>query len=139
MNFGVGGNHSVILVSVRPNAPYKDRVEDDGTTLIHEGHDQPRGRSVPNPKAVDQLDVLPTGNPTQNGKFYRAAQDTKRGVRRPERVRVYEKIRSGIWSANGIFHLIDAWTERDARRIVFKFRLEACRVQNPDHAATAYS
>jgi hypothetical protein len=24
MNFGLGGNHSVILRSVRPNAPYRD-------------------------------------------------------------------------------------------------------------------
>ena len=32
MNFGVGGNHSVILMSVRPNAPYRDRIEDGGTT-----------------------------------------------------------------------------------------------------------
>jgi hypothetical protein len=61
MNFGVGGNHSVILMSVRPNAPYRDRVEDEGTTLIYEGHDQPRGPTLPNPKIVDQLEVLPTG------------------------------------------------------------------------------
>ena len=24
MNFGLGGNHSVILMSLRPNAPYED-------------------------------------------------------------------------------------------------------------------
>jgi hypothetical protein len=34
MNFGLGGNHSVVLRSVRLNAPYKDRLEDNGTTLI---------------------------------------------------------------------------------------------------------
>ena len=34
MNFGVGGNHSVILMSVRRNAPYRDRIADGGTTLI---------------------------------------------------------------------------------------------------------
>ena len=43
----------------------------------------------------------------------------------PERVRVYEKINKGIWSYNGVFHLVDAWTERDAHRQVFKFRLIA--------------
>jgi hypothetical protein len=26
MNFGVGGNHSVILMSLRRNAPYRDRI-----------------------------------------------------------------------------------------------------------------
>ena len=102
MNFGVRGTHSVILMSVRPNAPYRDRLEDGGTTLIYEGHDQPRGAHASNPKLLDQLDRLPTGNPTQNGKFNRAAQDAKAGRRRPERVRVYEKIRPGIWSDNGI-------------------------------------
>jgi hypothetical protein len=31
MNFGLGGDHSVVLMSVRPNAPYRDRLEDEGT------------------------------------------------------------------------------------------------------------
>jgi hypothetical protein len=125
MNFGVGGNHSVILMSVRRNAPYRDRIEDGGTTLIYEGHDQPRGPKVPNPKLVDQLDTLPTGSLSQNGRFHRAAQEGKTGQRRPERVRVYEKIKPGIWNYNGIFHLVGSWTERDEHRVVFKFRLEA--------------
>ena len=60
MNFGVGGTHSVILISVRPNAPYRDRLEDGGTTLIYEGHDQPRSGQGQNPKLLDQLDRLPT-------------------------------------------------------------------------------
>ena len=51
MNFGLGGNHSVILMS---NAPYRDRIEDGGTTLIYEGHDQPLSADCPNPKLVDQ-------------------------------------------------------------------------------------
>jgi hypothetical protein len=38
---------------------------------------------------------------------------------------VYEKIRTGIWSYNGVFHLSDSWTERDEHRRVFKFRLVA--------------
>jgi hypothetical protein len=104
MNFGVGETHSVILMSVRPNAPYRDRLEDGGTTLIYEGHDQPHRRDLPNPKLADQIDVLPTGNLTQNGKFDRAAQDAKTYRRRPERVRVYEKIKPGIWSYNGVFY-----------------------------------
>ena len=42
MNFGLGGNHSVILMSLRANAPYRDRLADGGTTLIYEGHDHHR-------------------------------------------------------------------------------------------------
>jgi hypothetical protein len=125
MNFGLGAGHSVILMSVRPNAPYGDRIEDGGTTLVYEGHDHPKTTSCPNPKAVDQPAHYPSGALTQNGKFHRAAQAFKRGESPPERVRVYEKIRSGIWSYNGVFHLVDSWQEEDAHRTVFKFRLIA--------------
>jgi hypothetical protein len=125
MNFGLGGNHSVILMSVRPNAPYRDRLEDSGTTLIYEGHDTPKAASCPNPKVVDQPLKYPTGSLTQNGKFQAAAQAAKLGQRPPERVRVYEKIRPGIWSYNGVFHLVDSWIERDEFRTVCKFKLIA--------------
>ena len=37
MNFGLGGTHSVILMSLRPNAPYADRLEDDGSMLVYRG------------------------------------------------------------------------------------------------------
>jgi hypothetical protein len=112
-------------MSVRPNAPYRDRLEDNGTTLIYEGHDMPKTASCPNPKVVDQPLKFSTGSPTQNGKFYAAAQAAKSGERLPERVRVYEKIRPGIWSYNGIFHLVDSWLERDEYRTVCKFKLIA--------------
>lgn len=125
MNFGLGGNHSVILMSLRPNAPYRDRLEDAGTTLIYEGHDMPRTAACPNPKLVDQPLETHTGRPTQNGKFFQAAQSAKASKRPPERVRVYEKIRPGIWAYNGIFHLVDAWTESDDHRTVCKFKLVA--------------
>jgi hypothetical protein len=126
MNFNCGGTHSVILMSVRPGAPYDDRVEDGGSTLIYEGHDQLRG-TVPDPKLADQLGLSRSGSLTENGKFHQAAQATKQGNRPPERVRVYEKIKPGIWSYNGIFHLVDSWTESDknGHRRVFKFKLIA--------------
>ena len=124
MNFGIGGNHSVILMSLRAGAPYNDRIEDGGTTLIYEGHDQPRG-SVEDPKLADQISVTKSGRKTENGKFHDAAQATKKGLRRPERVRVYEKLLRGIWSYNGVFHLIDSWTEFDGKRRAFKFKLIA--------------
>jgi hypothetical protein len=125
MNFGLGGNHSVILMSVRPNAPYDDELQDDGTVLIYEGHDEHRSQSVINPKNIDQPERTPSGLLTQNGLFYEAAQDAKNSFRSPERVRVYEKIRQGIWSYNGVFHLVDAWRETRNGRQVFKFKLLA--------------
>jgi hypothetical protein len=39
-------------------------------------------------------------------------------------VKVYEKIRRGIWAFNGFFRLMDAWQENSNGRKVFKFRLE---------------
>jgi len=125
MNFGLGGNHSVVLMSVRPNAPYRDRLEDGGTTLVYEGHDLPRNATSPDPKIVDQPLAYPSGASTQNGKFHLAAQAAKSGQRPPEKVRVYEKIRPGIWAYNGVFLLIDSWTERDESRTVCKFKLVA--------------
>src|ERR1044071_9979822 len=126
MNFNCGGNHSVILMSVRPGAPYNDRLEDGGTTLIYEGHDQRRG-SVPDPKRADQIAVSRSGLLTENGKFHAAAQAAKQESQSPERVRVYEKIKEGIWSYNGVFHLIDSWIELDqnGHRHVYKFKLVA--------------
>lgn len=137
MNFGLGGNHSVILMSVRRNAPYRDRLEDGGTTLIYEGHDEPRKPSAPNPKLLDQPLKFASGSPTQNGKFFQAAKDYKDGRRQPERVRVYEKIHTGIWSYNGVFHLIDSWQERDDHRSVCKFRLVAVEGEEDFNAPPA--
>lgn len=125
MNFGIGGTHSVILTSLRPNAPYDNRLEDEGTVLIYEGHDEPRSQRVPNPNAVDQPNQTPKGSRTQNGKFFTAAKSALAGNRLPERVRVDEKLRQGIWSYNGVFHLVDSWTETSGGREVFKFRLIA--------------
>ena len=125
MNFRLKGKHSVILMSVRPGAPYKDEVTDDGTVLIYEGHDEPKTTSIPDPKLVDQPEFRKSGVPTENGRFHRAAQDYKSGKKGPDIVRVYEKIKAGIWSDNGYFHLVDSWTVHDGNRKVFKYKLIA--------------
>jgi len=142
MNYELGGNHSVILMSVRPGAPYADRFEDDGSTLVYEGHDIPRSPEHADPKSFDQPEYSPSGNLTENGKFHRAAQEFKAGKRSPERVRVYEKIKQGIWSYNGVFHLIDSWQEQSNDRSVFKLKLKAVEgeedfsIPGPTHSKT---
>jgi 5-methylcytosine-specific restriction endonuclease McrA len=123
MNYRIDGSSSVILMSLRTGAPYADRVEDDGRILIYEGHDEPRRSGGPEPKHLDQPDRTPSGRLTQNGLFFQAAAEFKQGSRLPERVRVYEKIRGGIWVFNGYFDLVDAWRETSGLRQVFKFRL----------------
>jgi hypothetical protein len=81
---------------------------------------------------VDQEEHLPSGALTPNGKFHQAAQLAKKGERPPERVRVYEKLRTGIWAYNGVFFLVDSWRERDDVRSVFKFKLIALPDEEPD-------
>lgn len=112
-------------MSVRKNAPYADRFEDDGTTIIYEGHDIQRNY-VPigkDPKEIDQPMTLPSGKLTENGKFFEAAKNHKNG-NGTKTIKVYEKIKEGVWSYNGYFYLTDAWIEISNNRNVFKFRLE---------------
>jgi len=125
MNFRLRGGHSVILMSVRKNSPYEDHISEDGTVLIYEGHDLPHTKETPNPKMVDQPEYRGSGSLTENGKFHKAAQDFKKELKGPDIVRVYEKIKPGIWSDNGYFHLVDSWLESDGKRNVFKFKLVA--------------
>ena len=54
MNYHMRGNVSIILMSLRPNAPYSDKVEEDGRILIYEGHDVPKTQDNPIPKIIDQ-------------------------------------------------------------------------------------
>ncbi|MDR3377425.1 MAG: HNH endonuclease [Verrucomicrobiae bacterium] len=124
MNFRLRGTETVILMSQRAGAPYADRVEDDGRILIYEGHDCARTIDGPDPKHVDQPEHNPGGSLTQNGLFAESVLRFKAGEAPPERVRVYEKIRSGIWVYNGMFELTDSWTEASAGRKVFKFKLK---------------
>ena len=124
MNFRLRPTCSVVLMSRRANAPYKDSVEENGRILIYEGHDVSKRAGLPEPKTVDQPRQTPKGNLTQNGLFEEAALRAKAGQAAPEVVAVYEKIQDGIWAFNGLFLLTDAWQQNDLKRKVFKFRLE---------------
>jgi hypothetical protein len=130
MNFRLGKSYSVILMSLRLGAPYADRVEEDGRVLIYEGHDLPRTQGGPNPKSVDQPLATPSGKLTQNGFFAEAARKFIEGEAQSELVKVYEKIKAGIWAYAGVFKLVDAWQETSGGRKVFKFKLEL--VNTPD-------
>ncbi len=129
MNFRLGGRSSVILMSLRPGAPYADRIEQNGQVLIYEGHDTARTRGGPDPKSVDQPDKSPSGTSTQNGLFWSAANTYKYHGVAAEKVKVYEKIRTGIWVYAGLFDLVDASRQEENRRIVFKFKLQLSKEQ----------
>ena len=123
MNYRCSKTHSVFLMSTRKNAPYNDEIAADGRILIYEGHDSDK-RYSKNPKTDDQPRFLPSGKLTDNGKFEKAAIDFKANKREPETVRVYEKIKDGIWSFNGVFKLVDAYEKQVNERKVFKFILQ---------------
>lgn len=137
MNFRLRGHHSVILMSVQPNSPYRDEVQEDGAVLIYEGHDEPKRKGITDPKKLNQPEKLPGGTLTENGKFHEAAQKFKVGKKGPDIVQVYEKIKAGIWTDNGLFHLVDSWQENDGVRNVFKFKLIAVENVSDEFAAVA--
>lgn len=122
MNFRSKGGTSIFLMSVRDGAPYSDQVQENGEVLIYEGHDV--GKNLAKiPKSVDQPQFTPNGSLTENGKFFKTAEDYKNKQSGPELIKVYEKIKKGIWVYNGVFELIEAWIEEDENRKVYKFKL----------------
>lgn len=113
MNFEIGDGYSVALMSVKPNAPYADKISDDGLTIYYEGHDVPGDKT----KRLDQPAASPSGTPTQNGLFVYAIDQAKESGDYPL-VKVYEKLQMGIWTYRGLFEMRDyTFVERDGRKI----------------------
>ncbi len=120
--------HSVVLASLRDNAPYADAAEDNGQIMIYQGHDAPKSRRLPEPWRTDQPKYTAAGYLTANGRFYHAALNFKFGIALPEEVRVYQKLQQGLWTYNGRFRLESGWKEQapvkgGGQRRIFKFRL----------------
>ena len=124
MNFRMNPSYSVILMSQRANAPYRDKVYEDGITIEYEGHDVTKRSYDHNPKAEDQPHKLPSGKLTQNGLFAQAVARFKSGNSPPELVKVYEKILPGVWSLKGYFDLVDCKVVQDGSRNVFRYILQ---------------
>src|SRR3990172_1110681 len=101
MNYCLNPGYSVVLMSRRANAPYRDRVLEDGQTIEYEGHDAARSGKETNPKDVDQPRFLPTGKPSQNGLFADTVDAHRVGRKQPDVVRVYEKVFPSVWSEKG--------------------------------------
>ena len=140
MNWRIQPTHSVFLMSTRKGAPYDDRIEDGGRTLIYEGHDAPKNTTEKDPKTIDQPGKLPSGKLTRNGVFAEAAKSFKDGNRSAERIRVYEKVKPSIWTFNGEFELLDCWLELSNSRQVYKFRLTLVDQNlSPGHKAVELS
>lgn len=130
MNFRINPGYSLILMSQKTNAPYKDKIYEDGITIEYEGHDISRKGYNHNPKLEDQPSRLPSGKLTQNGLFVIAVDNTKKGISRAELVKVYEKVMDGVWSFKGYFDLIDYKIVDDGNRNVYRFILRLSNQQN---------
>ncbi len=129
MNFQIKPEYSIFLMSVRKNAPYADEWDAKTNTLIYEGHDAPINVTK-EPKEADQPFTTPKGTLTENGKFFTEAQAYKMKLaEHPHKVKVYEKIKDGIWCYKGFFSLIDAKILFDGVRNVFKFYLQPVEVK----------
>ena len=131
MNYRLCGNESVILMSRRVGAPYEDEIDGSGRILIYEGHDCSKTSTCHEPKRIDRPEFFPGGALTQNGLFAASVKRHKYENASPERVRVFEKIKDGIWVYNGTFELVDYKLQPSRGRLVFKFTLKL--LQSEDH------
>ncbi len=129
MNYHLKNSYSVILMSQRTNAPYKDRIHEDGITIEYEGHNISKKSYTHNPKYEDQPEKLPSGKLTQNGLFIKAVRGFKSQRKNPEIVKVYEKILPGVWSLKGFFDLVDYKVVFEGGRNVFRFILRLSKHQ----------
>lgn len=111
---------SVFLVLPREHG-YTDVWDDENQQFIFEGHDS---TIVESGKSIDQLAMYESGKLTDNGKFLKAANAFKDGIRKePLQIQVYEKIDAGVFFDKGIFDLIDAKHVPQDGRKVYKFYL----------------
>jgi hypothetical protein len=62
MHYRITEGYSVILMSRRRDALYRDCVEENGQVLMYEGHDLPKRKGGADPKIIDQPGENPGGS-----------------------------------------------------------------------------
>jgi hypothetical protein len=136
MNFKPANkDYSIFLMSVSDNSPYNDGFDSDGKELTYEGHDIYKREQIDS-KKFDQPMFTKTGKLSDNGKFFRAAEDYKFGRSvKPHKIKVYEKITNNVWADKGFFYLVDVifeFSEQEHRK-VFVFKLVPIELHIKDH------
>ena len=124
MNFRRDGEAlSFFLVLPSHDDDYTDVWDPATQAYTYEGHDSTTVES--GGRSHDQLLMYADGKMTDNGKFYRAAQEYKDQIREnPLQIHVYEKLDPGVWYDKGVFDLLDARTVQVEGRKIFKFDLK---------------
>ncbi|MFH2037680.1 MAG: HNH endonuclease [Candidatus Zixiibacteriota bacterium] len=133
ISFRLNPNYSVVLMSQRKNAPYKDKIDEDGFLIEYEGHDVHKTKDIDDPKIIDQPRFTKTGKPTQNGLLANAVDKFIKGESNAEIIRVYEKLLPGVWSEKGFFRLVDYKYIYSGSRKVFKFIFEETEIDLNDN------
>lgn len=133
MNFRDKGYQTSVFLVLPRDDGYKDAWHEKEHIYVYEGHDSTTSE---NGKSVDQLMMYSDGRATDNGKFYKAADNFKYGVRKtPLPVHVYEKLDPGVWFDKGLFELVDATHSAEHGRKVFKFYLRPIDEPTPHDTA----
>ena len=121
MNYRETGPLPSVFLVIRRDGEFKDVWDVENFVFIYEGHDS---TTVESGKSENQLLMYEGGKLSDNGKFYKAAQNFKDGVHKvPLPIQVYEKIATGAWYDKGLFDLIDAEGVKEGGRTVYKFHL----------------
>ena len=110
---------SVFLV-LQHDGEFKDRWDARGKRYYFRGHDSV---TTDGPQK-DQVAMYESGRLSENGKFLKAI-DAKKGGLRPDplSVQIYEKLDAGVWFDKGIFTLENGQRISDGDRKVFEFEL----------------
>lgn len=120
MNYRDDGRPSVFLISDK-GEEHTDEWHEKEQLFVVEGHD---ASTKANKKTADQELAHESGQLSDNGKFYRTANNFKDGVRKDAmQIQVYEWLDSGVWYDKGIFSLVDAQRHMKDKRRIFKFVL----------------
>jgi hypothetical protein len=131
VNFRDDSSRPAVLLSLPREDGYTDEWREDTTTYIYEGHDSVAEGAAGS--TDDQLLMYASGKPTENGKFYKAANEFKDGIRKEALMaQVYEKIDAGVYFDKGIFELVAASYASDGTRKVCKLALKPVDADLPE-------
>ena len=128
---------TILLMSQRTNAPYPDHFDLQKNVLYYVGHDVRKTPETPFPKDIDQPLLNEKGTPSDNSKLIDFVKKHKQGEA-PEKIRIFEKIQSGIWADKGLFELIDYGEEKDTKRNIFVFVLKPIPTESKDALITDF-
>lgn len=131
MNFRDAGELLSVFLVLQKDGEFRDEWNAKKQVYSFEGHDSTTKET--GGKSNDQLLMYGGDKLTENGKFYKAANAFKDGVRKePLQIQVYEKLDSGVWFDKGIFDLVDAAGVTESGRKVFKFFLKPADRERKD-------